>query len=120
MNDQTLLQETFKGWKEEMKEEKEKKEGADRVKELEKKLGDLKSTQVENTKKVMMRMNADSDYALVGMVFQAFVAYHVDYAKNREFEDQVEQAELKLKEFQKQQSKGAQKVLEKMGGSTDS
>mmetsp|Transcript_41382 Transcript_41382/g.95897 ORF Transcript_41382/g.95897 Transcript_41382/m.95897 type:complete len:567 (+) Transcript_41382:68-1768(+) len=119
MNDSAVVQEAFKAWKDEIKDSKDVADNAARIKELEAKLGNLRDAQVENTKKVMMRMSADTDSALMQMVFQAFVAHHQDVQKDKEFENMVGQAEAKIKEFQKNQSEGAKKVLEKMGGTTD-
>jgi len=119
-NDQNLVTEIFRTWKEEVMEARDRLLSADKVKELEERLKSMQATQTENTKRVMMRMTAESDGALVSMVWQAFLTFHADYQKNKEMEDRVEAAEKQIAEFNKTKSEGAKKVLEKMSGATDS
>lgn len=119
-NDQTLLGDALKYWREEVKEEKEKLHSADKVKELEEKLSNMKRNQSANTKSVVMKMNSDGEFALVSLVFAAFVTFHQDYQKNKEMESKVADAERKINKFMKAKSEGAKKIMEKMTGATDS
>mmetsp|Transcript_99584 Transcript_99584/g.316106 ORF Transcript_99584/g.316106 Transcript_99584/m.316106 type:complete len:584 (+) Transcript_99584:72-1823(+) len=115
-----VVREIWQTWVIEVKEAKERIESAGQIREMEEKLGKMQSSQSENVKKVMMRMNADTEFTLLGMVFQAFVSFHLEYAKNKEMEDQVKHSEQKIAQFMASQSKGAKSVLSKMGGATDS
>jgi len=86
---------------------------------LEQKLQNVKSSQTENTKRVMMRMSNDQDGAQVTMCWSAWVNFHLDYQKNKEMEDQVKKAEQQVQAFLKSQSGSAKKVLEGISGASE-
>jgi hypothetical protein len=106
-------------WKEEIINKKFWADNESKLKELEEKLRGAKSTQSDNTKKVMMRMNAGSDAALLGMCFQAIVSFHQDYLKDKEMEDKVKLAEQRVAQFMNEHSDSAKKVLQSISGGTD-
>jgi len=92
----------------------------DKLEEMEARLAGLKGSQAEKTKKVMMKMSQDSDAAILLAAWQAFVAFHKEYAKDRAYEDHVEVIEKKVKEFIKNKASGAKKMLNKMSAGSDS
>jgi len=57
----------------------------------------------------MARMQGDTEAGLVSMCFNGFIAFHQDYQKNKELEDQVKVAEGKVSEFLKHKNEGAKK-----------
>merc|ERR1719171_1038575 len=89
------------------------------VREIEEKLGKFAAEQSENAKKVMTRMSAGSDAALVNLNFQAWVTFIADYKKNKDMEDQVKAAEQKFNEFKKGKSDKAKGVLDRMAGASE-
>lgn len=119
-NDNDLKTEIWKVWKEELTNRKFYIENEGRIKELEQKLADQKNAGASKTKNVMMRMNAGSDLALMGMVFQSLVTFHQDYLKDKEMEDQVKAAEKKVAQFMAEHAESAKKVLGSLSGGTDS
>merc|ERR1719330_577627 len=119
-NDQSLMADALKYWRDEVKEEKEKLHSADKVKALEEKLANMKRNQAANTKSVILKMNSDGEYALVSLVFSAFKTFHEDYQKNKAMESQVLEAERKIHKFKKAKSESANKIMSKMTGATDS
>merc|ERR1712232_848497 len=59
-------------------------------------------------------MNAESGVGLQTYIFQAWVKFHEDYNKNKEFEDALKESERKVQEFMKNQNDGAKSVLNRM------
>merc|ERR1712178_445826 len=76
--------------------------------------------QTENTKKVMTRMTAGNDQALLSLCWQAWDSFVQEYKKNKEMEDAVKAAEKQLADFTKKKSEEAKGVLNRMSGATDS
>merc|ERR1719161_3268636 len=75
---------------------------------------------MENTKKVMSKMAAGSDGALLKVVLTAWMQWLVDYKKNKGQEDAIKAQEKAMEEFMKQKKEGAKQVLDKMNAATDS
>jgi len=73
-------------------------------KELQDKLDLMQKSQTENTKKVMTRMTAGNDQALMSLCWQSWDSFVQDYKKNKEMEDAVKAAEKQLAEFTKRKS----------------
>jgi len=67
-----------------------------------------------------MRMNGANEETLVRMCWQAFIAYHADFKQNEALENAVKEQEQRIAEFLKSKSQGAQSILAKMHGATDS
>jgi len=115
-----LKAELLKIWKEDTIEQKWVRENKDKLEEMDARLANLQGAQAEKTRKVMMNMSQDSDQAIVLAAWQAWVAFHKEYAKDREYEDHVEEIEKKVKEFVKNKASGAKKMLNKMSAGSDS
>lgn len=120
LHDMQLAQEIFRTWHNELKEAREKLGQAGQIRDFQDKLKAMQDLQLQNAKQFMVRMTAESEYGLMGMVFQAFVSHHEDYQKEKEMEDSLKKQEKLLEQFMQSQSEGAKKVLEKMGGATSS
>merc|ERR1719453_2559191 len=54
------------------------------------------------------------------MCWHEWVAFSVEYKKNKEFEDQVKASEKKVAEFMKDREHNAVGILSKISGATDS
>jgi len=67
----------------------------------------------------MARMQGDTEAGLVSMCFNGFIAFHQDYQKNKDLEDQVKIAEVKDSEFLKHKNEGAKKILQAIGGNSE-
>merc|ERR1711904_501545 len=72
------------------------------------------------TKKVMNKMAAGSDGALLKVVFTSWTQWLVDYKKNKDEEEAIRAQEKQMEEFMKAKKDGAKAVLDKMNASTDS
>merc|ERR1719379_2796767 len=87
---------------------------------MEAKLASASAAQTENTKKVMARMSAGSDNALLTVVLTGWKQFLEDYKKNKDQEDAIKAQEKAMEEFMKQKKDGAKQVLDKMNSATDS
>jgi len=67
-----------------------------------------------NAKKVMAKMSVGSDEGLRATVFAAWVQHLVNYKKDKEMNDAVRAAEMKVESFMKTQKEGAKSVLQRM------
>lgn len=90
------------------------------MKAMEAKLAGASAAQAENTKKVMSRMAAGSDNALLSVVVASWVQWLADYKKNKDEEDAIKKQEAQMQEYLKQKKDGAKAVLDKMNAATDS
>jgi len=118
--DTALIQELYKLWYGQVLNEKENKANAGAVADLELKLKSMQGSQKEKANQVMMKMNAGNDMSLLNAVFKALLQFHADYQKDKEMEDQVKASEKQMKEFLKNKSEGAKKILGNMSGASDS
>lgn len=86
---------------------------------LQNKLKNFADSTAANAKKVLSRMNAGNDDALVSMVFQSYVSFHNDYKQNKEIEDAVKAKEAVVADFMSKRTEKQKNVLMRMVGSTD-
>jgi len=117
--DLEIKEELLKIWKDSTVESKWVRDNKDKLEEMEARLSNLQGSQAEKTRKVMMKMSQDSDQAILIAAWQAFVAFHKEYAKDREYEDHVEEIEKKVKSFVANKADGAKKMLNKMSAGSD-
>lgn len=115
-----LLGACLEGFKQNVQEAKDLIQKAEEMKELEGKLSAFSKDQAAKSKKVLSRMNADSDGGLIQFIWNAWIQFYEDYKKNAEFEDAVKAEEKKIAEFMKKQNEGAKSVLNRMSSATDS
>jgi hypothetical protein len=118
--DGALMIQVWKSWADEVQETKREAGSQDAMKAMEAKLAGASAAQTENTKKVMSRMAAGSDNALLSVVLTSWVHWLADYKKNKDMEDEVKAQEAKMQEYLKQKKEGAKAVLDKMNSATDS
>lgn len=114
-----LVTSCFSTWKETAEDRKLDENGKAQLAALEAKFAEAKGTQQDNTRNVMMRMNADKDAMLIGVCFQGFVTFHLDYAKNKEMEDRVKKAEQQVQTFMNSKKAGAKKILDGVNSGTN-
>lgn len=93
---------------------------AEQMKQIEAKLAGYKTSQTENTKKVMTRMSAGNDMALMNLCWQAWLKFLEEYKKDKDMEDRVKLAEQQVQAFLKAKSEEAKGVLARMSGASDS
>jgi hypothetical protein len=115
-----LMAEVMRLWRQTKDSNKLDSESKAKLDALNAKLHDFKTTQAENTKKVMSRMNGNQDEMLTINAFAAWKQFIEDYNKNREFEDRVKKTEQQLKEHMEKKKDDAKQVLARMQGATDS
>merc|ERR1719428_225018 len=73
--DSVLIQQVWKSWADEVQETKREAGSQDAMKAMEAKLASASEAQTENTKKVMSRMAAGSDTALLTVVLGSWVQW---------------------------------------------
>jgi len=117
--DEGLLQMVIETWKKDIADSKSEGQSAELLKQAQAKLAGYKSSQADNTKKVMMRMNAGSDASLVSLIWQSWCTFIVEYRKDKDFEDQVKHAERELQGFMQKKSAEARGVLDRMSSGSD-
>jgi len=118
--DEALMKQVWKAWADEVQETKREAGSQESLKAMEAKLASASAAQTENTKKVMARMSAGSDSALLTVVFSSWVQFITDYKKNKGEEEAIRAQEKAMEDFMKQKKEGAKAVLDKMNASTDS
>jgi len=114
-----LLRVAWKFWMDEVKERKASGDNYAKLKEVQDKLAGYHASQKENTKRVMAKMAAGNDDALVSLCFQSWVQFSEEYKKDKEMEDAVKRAELALKEHLQKNKEDAKAVLDRMSANSD-
>lgn len=118
--DAALMTQVWKSWADEVQETKREAGSQGAMAAMEAKLASQSAAQAENSKKVMARMSAGSDNALLTVVIGSWVQFIQDYKKNKEEEDKIKAQEKAMEEYLKQKKDGAKAVLDKMNSATDS
>eukprot|EP00746_Dinoflagellata_sp_MGD_P125504 gnl/MRDRNA2_/MRDRNA2_60266_c0_seq1.p1 gnl/MRDRNA2_/MRDRNA2_60266_c0~~gnl/MRDRNA2_/MRDRNA2_60266_c0_seq1.p1 ORF type:complete len:530 (+),score=168.91 gnl/MRDRNA2_/MRDRNA2_60266_c0_seq1:90-1679(+) len=118
--DGMLMQQVWKAWADEVQETKREAGSQGAMAAMEAKLASASAAQTENTKKVMARMSAGSDNAILQLTVTAWKQFLEDYKKNKDQEDAIKAQEKAMEEFMKQKKDGAKQVLDKMNSATDS
>merc|ERR1719387_379721 len=118
-NDAALCQQIFNIWNSDVRDKKNEGGNMEALKAAQAKLAGYKADQAENTKRVMMRMNAGSDASLLNLCLQSWTSYIEEYKKNKEFEDKVKAAEKQVQDFLKKKSEEARGVLDRMSAGSD-
>merc|ERR1719217_1128079 len=118
--DAGLMKQVWKSWTDEVQETKREAGSQGAMAAMEAKLASASAAQTENTKKVMARMSAGSDNAILQLTLTAWKQFLEDYKKNKDQEDAIKAQEKAMEEFMKQKKDGAKQVLDKMNSATDS
>jgi len=117
---QEMCKEVFVAWKEDYEGEKFVRENSALINDLEAKLKQAAEEQSASIQRMIMKMFGDSEAAMTKLTWQAFLAFHNDYQKNKEIEDQVKAMEAGLKAKMKGKSGAAGGIMSKMSGAADS
>jgi len=118
--DAGLMKQVWKNWTDEVQETKREAGSQGAMAAMEAKLAASSAAQMENTKKVMTKMSAGSDNALLKVVITSWMQFLEEYKKNKGEEDAIRAQEKAMEDFMKQKKDGAKAVLDKMNASTDS
>merc|ERR1719262_1657676 len=118
--DSALIKQVWKSWADEVQETKREAGSQGAMAAMEAKLASQSAAQAENSKKVMARMSAGSDSALLTVVLGSWVQWLADYKKNKEQEDAIKAQEKAMEEYMKKKKDDAKAVLDKMNTATDS
>jgi hypothetical protein len=116
----TLLRETFDIWHKEVFDWKKDKEMQEELAQLNAAMAAAKDEQKARSRSVLARMNADSDQGLMQMIWGAWMAFHLEYQKDKAMEDEVKAKEQAMKEYLKTKADSAKKVLQASVGNTES
>lgn len=117
--DQMLLVDVIKVFKSCVEDAKFDRENGDKIRALEEQLSSFKSSQAENTKRVMARMGASGDQDLVSTCLKAWINFRLEYLKDKEANDAVKAAEAKVNQFMKGHKENAKALLDKMSAGTN-
>jgi len=118
--DRALIQQVWKAWADEVQETKREAGSQDAAKAMEAKMAAQSTAQMENTKKVMSKMAAGSDGALLTIVVTSWVQWLEEYKKNKDIEDAVKAQEAAMKAYMEKKKNEATGVLDRMNAATDS
>merc|ERR1719443_1970547 len=91
--DSALLTQVWKSWADEVQETKREAGSQGAMAAMEAKLAAASAAQTENTKKVMARMSAGSDNAILQLTLTAWKQFLEDYKKNKDQEDAIKAQE---------------------------
>merc|ERR1719321_1734275 len=91
--DGALMQQVWKNWKDEVQETKREAGSQGAMAAMEAKLASQSAAQSENSKKVMARMSAGSDNAILQLTLSAWKQFIEDYKKNKDLEDAIKAQE---------------------------
>jgi hypothetical protein len=116
---EALLQTIWKIWVDEVAEHKKDGDTAAAMKEMQDKMNALESAQKAKAGQFMTRMAAGNDASLKNLCLEAWIKFHGDYAKNKEFEDQVRAQEAAFKAHMDAKKDEAKAVLDRMSASSE-
>merc|ERR1711985_88512 len=105
--DSALIQQVWKSWTDEVQETKREAGSQGAMAAMEAKLASASAAQTENTKKVMTKMSAGSDNALLKVVITSWMQFLEEYKKNKGEEDAIRAQEKAMEDFMKQKKDGA-------------
>eukprot|EP00927_Polykrikos_kofoidii_P077653 TRINITY_DN74576_c0_g1_i1.p1 TRINITY_DN74576_c0_g1~~TRINITY_DN74576_c0_g1_i1.p1 ORF type:complete len:672 (+),score=148.75 TRINITY_DN74576_c0_g1_i1:49-2016(+) len=91
-----------------------------RVKELERKMAETKDGCSGKARKFLAKMVGERTTTLLGHVMATWVSFHIDYNKDKAFEDQVKATEKLLQEHMSKKKDGAMSVMMRFTGESDS
>merc|ERR1719324_2082702 len=100
--DSALMKQVWKNWTDEVQETKRECGSQEAMNAMEAKLAASSAAQMENTKKVMTKMSAGSDNALLKVVLTSWMQFLEEYKKNKGEEDAIRAQEKAMEEFMKQ------------------
>jgi len=117
--DQMLLADIIKVFRSCVEDAKFDRDNGDKIRALEEQLSSFKSSQADNTKRVMARMGAQGDQDLVNTCLKAWINFRLEYLKDKEANDAVKAAEAKVNQFMNGHKENAKALLNKMSAGTD-
>jgi len=115
-----LTKEVFRVWSKEVVDQKEEKALSGHLEAAKSKMSTLKANQKDNAQKTLARLSAGSDESLKTLTFQAWHKQHVDYMKNKDFNDAVEAQEAAIEQYMKSAGENAKGVLSRVSSSSES
>jgi len=96
-----------------------RREAKSEMAEIDSRFRQFAEASAANAKKVMGRMSAGSDEGLLAMAFTGWTSYYANFKKDKEMNDAVRAAEMKVSEFMKKQNEGAKSVLTRMTAASE-
>mmetsp|Transcript_78444 Transcript_78444/g.243272 ORF Transcript_78444/g.243272 Transcript_78444/m.243272 type:complete len:538 (+) Transcript_78444:79-1692(+) len=110
----TLISNVVNALKSEAKSIQTAREAKAEMSALDQQLKSFSETSAKNAKNVMARVSAGSDEGLRATAFNGWAQYFQNYKKDKEMNDAVRAAEMKVESFMKKQKDGAKSVLQRM------
>lgn len=89
------------------------------LEKLQEKMAGFRAEAKNKQMAVFGRLAGDREQAVVVLAMTSWINFHADYAKNKEYEDEVRKAEVALNEHLKGKKEETKKLLERMSASTD-
>lgn len=118
-NTNQFLKEVLQTWKTIIETEKEERELGGALKAAQEKLAQFNEEAKAASRKVMQKMSAGSDNALLGFCLQGWIGLMSESTQTKAFKEQQAAVEAQLAEFTKRKGAEAKGVLGRMSGSTD-
>lgn len=109
----------WKTWVDDINEHKADGDTAAQLEAVKARMAAFEATQKSNAGKFMTRMAAGSEASLKNLVLEAWIKFHGDYAKDKEFEDQCKASEAAFKAHMDAKKDEAKQVLDRMLASSD-
>lgn len=116
---QALLQTVLKFWKDEVEVHKRDGDTAGQMKAMQEKMDAMEQAQKTKAGQFMTRMAAGNEASLKNLMLEAWIKFHEDYAKNKEFEDEVRSKEAAFKAHMDAKKDEAKAVMDRMQGASD-
>lgn len=114
-----LLSEIMEIWTQVAKEEKFQRDSAAAVAAMAARLAAAQGSQAEKAKQFLTHMGAKNEGMLVSVCFQGWIQDYEDFKKEKEHEEEVRLKQEKMAEFLKGKSDNAKRMLQMVGGSTN-
>jgi hypothetical protein len=116
---ETLMHTVWKIWVDEVAVHKADGDTAAQLKIMQDRMAALEAGQKAKAGQFMTRMASGNEASLKNLCLEAWIKYHGDYAKDKEFEDQVKQKEAQIRAHMEAKKDEAKAVLDRMLASTD-
>jgi hypothetical protein len=116
---EALMHTVWKIWVDDIATHKMDGDTVAQIKIMQDRMDALQKDQKAKAGQFMTRMAAGSEASLKNLMLEAWIKFHEDYAKNREFEEQVREKEKAFKAHMDAKKDEAKAVLDRMSASSE-
>lgn len=116
---EALMHTIWKIWVDEVAVHKTDGDTAAQMKMMQERMAAMEQGQKAKAGQFMTRMAAGNDESLKNLILEAWIKFHEDYAKDKEFEDQVKDKEAAFRAHMDLKKDEAKAVLDRMSASSE-